>query len=114
MKTDKNSIFAERIREIRGTRTQQIVADIIGVNKNAWWRWESGLSEPDISQLILIATRFSVSIDWLLGIEKTQNENPSPPPYHLEVLHKAEAVINCAEEMKLALSEKINALKRCL
>lgn len=112
MKSDKKTLFAERIRKVRGAKTQQAVADLIGIQKNTWWRWESGLSEPDLSQLVLVAQTFSISVDWLLGVSLENEQSTSPN--HIEVLHKAEAIINCAEEMKSALADKIDALKGCL
>lgn len=42
----------------------------IGVSKGTISLWENGLREPTMSSLILIAKYFSVSIDYLVGIEQ--------------------------------------------
>lgn len=62
--------FAERIRELRGTRSQIEMASLVdGITQAAWAQWELGLRQPKLDVLWLICKRFGVSADWLLGLE---------------------------------------------
>jgi len=63
-----DTVFENRIREVRGSRTQQEVANMIGVPKNKWSIWELGRCEPKLAEIILICKTFSVSSNWLLGL----------------------------------------------
>lgn len=76
MKSDKKTSFHERIREVRGEKTQQEVAQLLSIDKNKWWRWESGLCEPDLATLVSISLVFNVSIDWLLGLDLETDGEP--------------------------------------
>ena len=38
---------SQRVRRLRGKRTQAEFGHLIGVPKNTIWRWEAGYSKPD-------------------------------------------------------------------
>lgn len=63
--------FAERLKELRLEKQvgQVELATAINVSKGTISLWENGLREPKLSNLIAIATFFSVTIDFLAGIE---------------------------------------------
>ena len=63
-----DTVFAERVKALRGDRTQQEVADLIGTTKNRWSIWELGRCEPKLSDVVLLCETFSVSANWLLGL----------------------------------------------
>lgn len=71
-----NIYFAENIRQLRRERdlTQEALADFFGVTFQAISKWERGESLPDITLLPLIADFFNISIDDLLGVDKSKNE----------------------------------------
>jgi len=69
--------FSLRLRELRGKRNQQEMADLVGVSKSTWSRWEKGQSEPAISEIVAICGISKVSSDWLFGISETK-AIPSP------------------------------------
>ena len=48
-------------------KTQQQVADYIGINRVAYTNYENDKREPDIKTLIKIADYFSVTLDELVG-----------------------------------------------
>ena len=48
-------------------KTQQQVADYIGINRVAYTNYENNKREPDIKTLIKIADYFSVPLDELVG-----------------------------------------------
>ena len=59
--------FVSRIRELRGERTQQEMASMLGILKSKWCRWEKGQHEPSIKDLVAICRIFSVQPAWLIG-----------------------------------------------
>lgn len=70
--------FSERIRQIRNGRSQQEVADFLGVTKNKWSTWELGKYEPDLETLVQICKKFDVPSDWVLGLRDTQIADRAP------------------------------------
>lgn len=66
----------ENIRRLRLEKgiTQETLADFLGVTFQSVSRWERGDGYPDITLLPSIASFFNVSVDKLLGVSKTQNE----------------------------------------
>lgn len=65
------NVFGERLKELRmENRVGQIeLATALGVSKGIISLWENGLREPKLSNLIVIARYFKVSIDYLAGLE---------------------------------------------
>lgn len=54
---------------------QQLVADKIGVSRQAVFKWESEQSSPDLEKIILLSDYFDVTTDYLLkGIEPVEDE----------------------------------------
>lgn len=60
-----------KIRQLRHRdgRTQETLAEVLGVTSQAVSRWESGGSYPDIEIMPAIANYFSVTIDELFGYQ---------------------------------------------
>jgi transcriptional regulator with XRE-family HTH domain len=57
----------ERIRRLRGRRTQEELGKIIRVPKNTVWRWEAGYAKPDAERskrLDRVARRERVVEGW--------------------------------------------------
>ena len=61
--------FGKRLREarIQQNKTQQEMADLIGVALQSYQRYEQGEREPSLSMLITLADVLEVSTDELLG-----------------------------------------------
>ncbi|MGB4090629.1 MAG: helix-turn-helix transcriptional regulator [Ruminococcus flavefaciens] len=68
-------MFYERVKELRNSLgiNQVEFSKKIGVTKQCVSNWENGYIQPSIDMLIKIAKTFSVSTDYLLGI----NDNPT-------------------------------------
>lgn len=68
-------MFYERIKELRNSLgiNQVEFGKRIGVTKQCISNWESGYIQPSIDVLVRIATTFSVSTDYLLGL----NDKPT-------------------------------------
>ena len=65
-----------KIRELRKRdgRTQDNLAEALGVTAQAVSRWESGGSYPDMEMIPAIANYFNVSIDELFGYHDAREE----------------------------------------
>lgn len=65
------NIFGERLKELRIEKGlgQVELSKAIHVSKGIISLWENGLREPKLSNLIVLAGFFEVSIDYLAGIE---------------------------------------------
>lgn len=70
---------SERIKELRQARgwTQADLARRLGVTRNGVNSWEQGLSMPSPASLVDLAKMFSVSTDYLLGVERLDMVNVS-------------------------------------
>ena len=55
--------------------TQQEIANILGVDRTTYVKYETGKSEPTFETLVRLADYFGVSTDYLLGNEKTPSGN---------------------------------------
>ena len=64
-------MFKDRFKELRTSYkyTQNEIADIFDVSVQAVYNWEKGIFMPTIDSLIKLAEFFSVSTDYLLGID---------------------------------------------
>jgi len=60
--------LGSRLREIRGKKPQQHMAQALNVSQKTISDWEVGRSKPDATEIFSIARCFSVSTDWLLGL----------------------------------------------
>jgi len=56
-----------RILREKKSLTQQQVAEMMGVSRAAYGKWEIGEREPDHKTLIKLADLFEVTTDYLLG-----------------------------------------------
>ena len=65
-------MLSERIKELRLARnmTQVDLAKELNVTKQSISNWENDNIQPSIDMLVKIASFFSVSCDYLLGIDK--------------------------------------------
>ena len=67
--------LAENIRSLRRERslTQEQLAEVLRVTAGAVYKWEAGLSVPDIELIIEMADFFDTSVDALLGYSMKDN-----------------------------------------
>lgn len=68
--------IGENIRKLRNQKdiTQEQLAEYLGVTAQAISRWESGNGYPDIETLPALAAYFRVTIEYLMGVDLTQQE----------------------------------------
>lgn len=98
--------LAENIRTLRKNHslTQEQLAEALGVTTGAVYKWESGLSIPEIKLIMEIADLFEISVDVLLGYEQ-QNGN---------IENRAARIEQCIKEKNFeeAVVEAEKALKK--
>ncbi|MBO5278125.1 MAG: helix-turn-helix transcriptional regulator [Lachnospiraceae bacterium] len=66
-------MIAERIKFLRerNAYTQTELAKKLGITRSSVNAWEMGISVPSTQYIVELSTIFSVSTDYLLGVEKT-------------------------------------------
>lgn len=68
------------LRNVRGL-TQEQIAEIVGVTRQSYAKWEQGDSVPDIEKCDKLATFYGIKIDALMHYdEKVGNTKVTPPP----------------------------------
>lgn len=72
-------MIAEKIKLLREERgwTQAELARRLSLTRNGVNSWEQGLSTPSPACLVYLAKVFSVSTDYLLGLDSTATVNVS-------------------------------------
>lgn len=70
---ENENVFKDNLKELRQEKGigQVELANALGVSKGIVSLWENGLREPNMYSLIKIATYFNVSIDELVGLNKS-------------------------------------------
>ena len=96
--------FSENIKSLRKQRhlTQEQFAEAMGVTVGAIYKWEQGLSSPDISVIMEIAGFFGVSVDALIGYEM-QNSTVEAYAQRIYDLQQKKAYEQAAAEAEKAL-----------
>ena len=63
----------EQLKKLRQSRnlSQQKLAEEFHTSQQSIWKYENGITEPDISTLTRLANYFNVSIDYLVGNSDT-------------------------------------------
>ena len=64
--------LGERIQALRRERgmSQEGLAEVLGISRQAVSKWEKGLSCPDTGNLLALAELFGVSADELAGLRQ--------------------------------------------
>ena len=93
--------LAENIRSFRKARklTQEQLAEVLGVTPGAVYKWEAGLSIPDLTLIMELADFFDASVDVLLGYQMKDNRLKETLARLKKTLHsKDPAGLNEAEK----------------
>lgn len=64
--------FSDRLRTLRQDNklTQEDLAEILDVSRQAVYKWESGKAYPTIDKILFLKDHFKISLDYLLGEEQ--------------------------------------------
>ncbi len=88
--------FRERLFDLRRQAglSQEELANLLGVTRQAVQKWEAGTSRPDMDNLTALADYFHVSLDYLVTGRETPSSSPTwegeptaPPPPAPTVIH---------------------------
>jgi len=60
--------------------SQEALAEQIGVSRQAISKWETGDAVPEINKLLLLATAFGMTTDWLLSDDDPEEEKTADSP----------------------------------
>lgn len=66
-----------RLRKQKGL-SQEALADLIGVSRQAVQKWEAGTARPDLDNLTSLARYFGVTLDELVTGRKSEPGSPAP------------------------------------
>ena len=90
--------LAENIRRFRKERalTQEQLAEALGVTVGAVYKWEAGLSQPELGKLAELADYLDTSVDVLLGYER-KDHRPQTIAARLKQLRNAKDRAGLAE-----------------
>ncbi len=68
--------LSENIRKFRKERklTQEQLSEVLGVTSGAVYKWESGMSVPELGLIVEMADFFDTSVDVLLGYKMKDNQ----------------------------------------
>ncbi len=84
--------IAERLQELRKQSgySQEQVAEMLGLSRQAISKWESGQGKPEIDNIVKLTEIYNVSADYiLLGTEKVS----VPAPEKKELSHEYKKAI---------------------
>ena len=78
----------ERISELRKRKeiSQEKLAEMVGVSRQAVTKWENGNANPDTENLIRLAEIFGVSLDELCGVDSEKPKKINYAPGHILAL----------------------------
>ena len=77
--------FCDKLQKIRKEHniTQEVLADKLNVSRQAVSKWESGQAYPDTEKLIQISKIFDVSLDELIGENKSVSKDNSNKKFNI-------------------------------
>lgn len=104
-------VFAHKLRRKRNEEgaTLKDFAARIGVALPTYQHYEGGKRKPPVEFVIMLARATGLSADYWLDLSSNDAEKNSPNGS--TIIQTAKAIIDCAEEMKDSLGEKISKLK---
>lgn len=93
-------MFSQRLKYLRKEKklTQNDMAELLGITRQGYAKYESGSGEPDIKAIDKLANFFNVTTDYLLGRsdiknpEKMTNEGISNADYEKLTAYQKEVV----------------------
>lgn len=95
-----------KIRSLRHRdgRTQEVLAEALGVTAQAVSRWESGGSYPDMEMIPSIANYFDVSIDELFGYSDERSQKIDRLVLHIDEMNRMNNGVNLNIDECIALA----------
>ena len=100
--------LGQKIRELRHRdgRTQEMLADALGVTSQAISRWEANGGYPDMEMIPAIANYFGVSIDELFGYENDRERKVDETVKRIDEMNRKNNGININIDECLSLARE--------
>lgn len=89
--------FGERLKELRGKKTQEEVSTGIGISRPRYSHFENNRNEPDLDLIQKIADYYKVTTDYLLGRSEDTRLTQEQDDIASEMAKKLEILINQLE-----------------
>ncbi|QRV01534.1 helix-turn-helix transcriptional regulator [Arcanobacterium phocisimile] len=114
-----NRIFATRLKTARTKKniTQEQLADLLGVSRQAVSKWENGSGYPEVEKLVLLARELTVSLDDLFALTGVSHvgeaeQAAQPPHQHVHVIRPLDRIaISSFDKKKLLLCYDVRATR---
>lgn len=104
-------MFPKRLKDLRleNKKTQQDIADFLGITRQGYAKYENGQGETDLETLKKLANYFGVTTDYLTG--NTNNMNSSDEKSFEEFIEDPE-LRRWFRELPKSKEEDLERLKR--
>lgn len=97
--------FPQRLRMLRGKRSQAEMASYLNVTQASYSYWETGKRQPKLDLLAEICQRLNVSTDWILGL------NNAPQMLEPSIGEKLAMLTAQADKAKEYMDEVMNGIR---
>lgn len=97
--------FGENLQSIRKKNhmSQEDLAELLGVSRQAVSKWELGEGYPEVDKLLVLSQKLNVSLDSLLGNETvkpvSENTETNGSPRSIRIVSPHEGVILCTSRV---------------
>lgn len=74
------NLFTQRLKELIAfsNKMQKDICTDLGITRQKLTKWKLGYNEPSIDEIIMLATYFNVTCDYLLGLEDETGAKVKP------------------------------------
>lgn len=103
--------FAENLKQSRNEKqlTQERLAELLDVTRQAVSKWEQGVGYPETDKLIILAKVLNISLDWLFETELANEEKAGiQPPILPGVIAGLEAFSSAVSDLMEKSMSEIN------
>lgn len=85
--------LAERLQDLRkkANYSQEQVAELLGISRQAVSKWESGQGKPELDNIIKLTEIYNVSADYIISGQ--ERISPMPPQPQKGLSHTAQITI---------------------
>lgn len=90
--------FPQKLRELRGKRRRNEVAEAIGISGAALTYYETGQRTPDAKMLYKICSYYGISADYLIGLETKAAEYEDMKNKYYALRERLKAIKKVLEE----------------
>lgn len=100
-----NIKFAERLTELRKKKglSQEQLAELLGVSRQAVSKWERAEATPDLDNLILLSRLYEISLDELVKEESERKEDSS----NAQILDDKDEIRISSEGIEIKSSDEV-------